>query len=159
MRLPVLEFIGREDGVCDLRGEKLSPAFVSGVLDTLRANGALAATFAMLAPCPTRDGYVLFTDAASADAVLLDRLLRANPHYAYCRDLGQLRAAIVVHIEGDAHAQYLRHGERMERRAGAAKLVALDRRDGWHDAFQPRIPLVLSPSKDELCAHGSTSSP
>jgi hypothetical protein len=137
-RIPVLEFVGRDDGVCDLRGEKLSPSFVSSVIDAMRASGVLAATFAMLTPANDRSGYVLFTDAAIADAGALDRLLRANPQYAYCRDLGQLRAAEVVHIQGDAHAQYLRHGERMNRRAGAVKLVSLDRRSGWADGFARR---------------------
>ena len=132
--VPVLEFVGREDGVCDLRGEKLSPAFVSGVLRTM----SLAGTFAMLAPAADRGGYLLFTDAARADADQLDRLLRANPHYAYCRDLGQLRQARVVHIVGDAHAQYLRHCDRLHRRASTAKLVPLDRASGWAEAFVER---------------------
>jgi hypothetical protein len=138
---PVLEFVGRDDGVCDLRGEKLSPSFVSGVIDAMRTSGALAATFAMLTPANDRYGYVLFTDAATADAGALDRLLRANPQYAYCRDLGQLRAAEVVHIDGDAHAQYLRHCERMNRRAGAVKLVSLDPNSGWTDGFARRPEL------------------
>ena len=132
--VPVIEFAGREDGVCDLRGEKLSPAFVGGVLSEM----ALPGTFAMLAPSADRDGYLLFTDAARADPNQLDRLLRANPHYAYCRDLGQLRQARVVHIAGDAHAQYLRHCERLQRRASTATLAALDRASGWGDAFVER---------------------
>jgi hypothetical protein len=132
--VPVIEFVGREDGVCDLRGEKLSPAFVGGVLTTMALPGA----FAMLAPGPDRDGYLLFTDAARVDEDQLDRLLRANPHYAYCRDLGQLCKARVVHVGGDAHAQYLRHCERLQRRASTAKLVALDRASGWAEAFVER---------------------
>ena len=139
--IPVREFVGRDDGVCDLRGEKLSPSFVSGVIDAMRTSGALAATFAMLTPATDRHGYVLFTDAATADAGSLDRLLRANPQYAYCRDLGQLRAPEVVHIDGDAHAQYLRHCERMNRRAGAVKLVSLDPHSGWTDGFVRRPEL------------------
>ena len=73
--------------------------------------------------------------------ISLDRLLRANPQYAYCRDLGQLRAPEVVHIDGDAHAQYLRHCERMNRRAGAVKLVSLDPHSGWTDGFVRRPEL------------------
>jgi len=133
--LPVVEFVGRDDGVCDLRGEKLGPAFVSGVLDAMREAGSLVDTFTMLAPSRARDGYALFTDAAAADLHQLDRLLRGNPHYAYCRDLGQLRAPALMRIEGDAHAQYLRYCERLERRAGAAKLVPLDPHSGWEAAF------------------------
>jgi len=129
--LPVLEFVGRDDGVCDLRGEKLHPGFVRGVIDEL----APAASFAMLAPADDRSGYVLFTDAVRADAARLDCLLRANPHYDYCRQLGQLRAAAVVRVNGDAHARYLRHCERLNRRAGTAKLAALDRGRDWERAF------------------------
>jgi hypothetical protein len=114
---------------------------VSGVIDAMRASGVLAGSFAMLTPTTDRHGYVLFTDAAVADAGALDRLLRANPQYAYCRDLGQLRAAEVVHIDGDAHVQYLRHCERMNRRAGAVKLVALDAHGGWTDGFVRRPEL------------------
>jgi hypothetical protein len=92
----------------------------------------------MLAPSADRDGYLLFTDAARADPNQLDRLLRANPHYAYCRDLGQLRQARVVHIAGDAHAQYFRHCEQLQRRASTAKLAELDRATGWDGAFVER---------------------
>jgi hypothetical protein len=140
--IPVLEFVGRDDSVCDLRGEKLTAAFVGGVIETMRTGGALTGTFAMLTPTRDRTGYVLFTDAAFAHGDMLDRLLRANPHYAYCRELGQLQHPEIFHIDGDAHAQYLRQCERFNRRAGAVKLVPLDRHSEWCDAFMRRAELV-----------------
>ena len=62
-RTPLLEFIGKEDGVCDLRGEKLHPAFVGGILRDLRRELLLPLGFAMLAPSHKLEvGYLLLVE-------------------------------------------------------------------------------------------------
>jgi hypothetical protein len=137
---PLLEFLGKEDGVSDLCGEKLSPAFVGSVLEELSGERAYSSDFAMLAPSQQESlRYVLFLQGASSQtdlAVRLDRKLTQNPHYAYCRRLGQLEAPRIFQITSDAGECYLRRCVAMGQRAGAVKAVALHRLTGWEDFFR-----------------------
>jgi GH3 auxin-responsive promoter len=137
---PLLEFLGKEDGVSDLCGEKLSPAFVGSVLAELSSERAYLSDFAMLAPCQQESlRYVLFLQGAASPADLafrLDKKLTQNPHYAYCRRLGQLAAPRIFQITSDAGESYLRRCVAMGQRAGAVKAVALHRLTGWEDFFR-----------------------
>jgi GH3 auxin-responsive promoter len=138
--MPLLEFLGKEDGVSDLCGEKLSPAFVGSVLQELSVERAYSSDFAMLAPSQQESPrYVLFLqgEASRTDlAVQLDKKLTQNPHYAYCRRLGQLAAPRIFQIAGDAEECYLRRCVATGQRAGAVKAVALHRLTGWEDLFR-----------------------
>jgi hypothetical protein len=137
---PLLEFLGKEDGVSDLCGEKLSPTFVGSVLAELSGERAYSSDFAMLAPSqPESPRYVLFLQGAASQtdlAVRLDKKLTQNPHYAYCRRLGQLAAPRIFQITSDAGECYLRRCVAMGQRAGAVKAVALHRLTGWEDCFR-----------------------
>jgi hypothetical protein len=137
---PLLEFLGKEDGVSDLCGEKLSPAFVGCVLEELVGERAYLSDFAMLAPSQQESlRYVLFLQGAASEtdlAIRLDKKLTQNPHYAYCRQLGQLAAPRVFKITRDAGECYLRRCVAMGQRAGAVKAVALHRLTGWEDFFR-----------------------
>jgi hypothetical protein len=88
-KTPTLQFIGRADGGCDLRGEKLHPDFVAESLKLWQPN------FAMLAPIASRDGYALYTEA-DITSEQIEARLSLNPHYAHCRRLGQLQAVKVI---------------------------------------------------------------
>jgi len=137
---PLLEFLGKEDGVSDLCGEKLSPAFVGSVLQELSVERAYSSDFAMLAPSRHDTlRYVLFLQGAASQADLaaqLDKKLRQNPHYAYCRRLGQLAAPRIFQITSEADESYLRRCVATGQRAGAVKVVALHRLTGWEDFFR-----------------------
>jgi hypothetical protein len=136
---PLLEFLGKEDGVSDLCGEKLSPAFVGSVLEELSVERAYSSDFAMLAPSQQESAhYVLFLqgNASQTDlAARLDRKLTQNPHYAYCRRLGQLAAPRIFQITTDAGGSYVRRCVATGQRAGAVKAVALHRMTGWEEVF------------------------
>ena len=87
--LPRLEFIGRAGIATDIVGEKLSEDFVTAALDHVGRASCLAAR-ATATPF-----YELLVDAeAGADlgphAARIEERLRANPQYAYARELGQL---------------------------------------------------------------------
>jgi hypothetical protein len=87
--LPRLEFIGRAGIATDIVGEKLSEDFVTAALDNVGGAACLAAR-ATATPF-----YELLVDAeAGADlgphAARIEERLRANPQYAYARELGQL---------------------------------------------------------------------
>jgi GH3 auxin-responsive promoter len=137
---PLLEFLGKEDGISDLCGEKLSPSFVESVLAELSGERTYSSDFAMLAPSQQeRLRYVLFLQGATSQsdlAVRLDRKLTQNPHYAYCRRLGQLAAPRIFQITSDAGECYLRRCVALGQRAGAVKAVALHRLIGWEDCFR-----------------------
>lgn len=139
-RAPLLEFLGKEDGVSDFCGEKLSPAFVGSVLEELSIERAYSSDFAMLAPSQQENlRYVLFLQGKNSEtdlAVQLDKKLTQNPHYAYCRRLGQLAAPRIFQITGEASACYLRRCVATGQRAGAVKAVALHRMTGWENFFR-----------------------
>ncbi|MBL8575022.1 MAG: GH3 auxin-responsive promoter family protein [Hyphomicrobiaceae bacterium] len=87
--VPRLAFVGRAGLVSDMVGEKLDDAFVGTVLRRLPVPAALVAR------ALPRPHYRLWLDAgaecdADAAARAVEAGLRANPQYAYARDLGQL---------------------------------------------------------------------
>ena len=91
-KTPSLRFLGRSGNVSDRFGEKLSEPFVAEALD--KVFGCETPRFAMLAPDEDHAGcrYTLYVEgmARAHWAESLDHELRRNPHYAYCRDIGQL---------------------------------------------------------------------
>ena len=109
MQTPCIQFLGKSDLVSDLRGEKLNALFVAGVLASLTKIFNLVPSFLMLAP--DGDGYTLFIETGHTLPPTLvcelDQSLSRNPHYAYCRRLGQLAPARIFHIQANATATYL----------------------------------------------------
>lgn len=138
-RTPSLVFIGRADRVSDRFGEKLSDSFVTYAI--ARALGTTAAPlFAMLAPdtTPPRYSYTLYVESpfATTDQVIrrLDQALRDNPHYDYCRQLGQIAAPRLFRINRDASKSFVEHMQKMQG-WGDIKPVALSNEDGWSNRF------------------------
>lgn len=137
---PVLEFLGREGNVSDVCGEKLSAAFVDSILLELESERACSPSFAMLAPSfEATPRYVLFFHGRIETrqfAEFLDAKLRRNPHYDYCRKLGQLSSAAIFQITGGASEAYLRRCSALGQRAGNVKETPLHRLSGWENYFQ-----------------------
>jgi len=137
---PVLEFHGREGNVSDVCGEKLSAAFVDSVLLELESERACTPGFAMLAPSfEASPRYVLFFHGrieSGQFAELLDAKLRRNPHYDYCRKLGQLSPPAIFQITESAGEAYMRRCSALGQRAGNVKETPLHRLSGWEDHFQ-----------------------
>lgn len=151
---PTLRFVGRGDRTADLRGEKLTDAFVEEVLRQLRAEDP-EVRFALLAPSGgegeepkgggggASTGYTLFLEAPSAMGPALSRrldaLLSHNPQYRYARAMGQLRAPAVFLIQEGGARTYLTAVAETGRRLGGIKPAALDLRRDWHRRFQGRF--------------------
>ncbi len=136
-RVPMLRFEGRLDRTADLRGEKLEAAFVEAEL-----RGALErfpARFAFVAPellSPPR--YLLFVERCAAPdslAAALEDRLRAQPHYAYARDLGQL-AAVEARVVVNGESARVRALQAMGLRLGDIKPGGFDPRPGWEERFR-----------------------
>jgi hypothetical protein len=137
-RTPILEFLGREDCVGDLRGEKLNALFVTNVLAGF--DSCRSALFAMLAPSDAAiPNYTLFLESPVCEpdlALRIDEKLQANPHYRYCREIGQLAKLRVFRIQKGAREAFLKHCEVLGQRAGAVKLVSLHKQAGWERVFE-----------------------
>ncbi len=150
-RTPLLEFVGKEDCVSDLRGEKLNALFVANTLAEFES--CRVARFAMLAPCEAATPYyALFLESNHCQPDLLVKLeqkLQANPHYAYCRRIGQLGRVRLFLIECDARNFYVNRCAALGQRAGNVKMTALDRRSGWEHVFSGAY---IQSGSAEVCA-------
>jgi len=138
-RTPALKFLGRGSSVSSFFGEKLSEIFVSGVLQKASEITGLKPVFAMLAPDDGAAGlgYTLYVEDHPPEdlGALLDRMLRENPHYAWCRDLGQLQPARIFSITGHAYAIYSSHLAQKGARMGEIKPALLSTEKGWSKIF------------------------
>jgi hypothetical protein len=138
-RVPILEFVGRDDGVCDLRGEKLSPAFVQACLNEVLSEAGVTVRFAMLAPRNHAvPGYVLYIESSTNPEQVgpaLECKLRANPHYDYCRRIGQLEPLEIYRIAHNAQEMYVTRCAELGQRVGSIKPTSLHRSGGWEDFF------------------------
>jgi hypothetical protein len=136
-KTPSLKFLGRKGNVSDRFGEKLHETFVGEVL--FEVFGHKPARFAMLAPDEDEQGcrYTLYVEG---EAELhwseeLDEALRRNPHYAYCRDLGQLLPPRIFLITGRGFESFAAHQAAHGSRLGEIKPVSLVAAGGWSKLF------------------------
>ena len=139
--VPLIQFIGKQDRVSDLFGEKLNERFVKETLDGL----GLTTAFSMLAP--EIDRYVLYIQFEQAPKGFNDNLygnledrideeLRANFHYDYCRRLGQLKPVRVFQLTGKPEQEYMGECVKRGQRLGDIKPVVLHLQGGWHQGFK-----------------------
>jgi GH3 auxin-responsive promoter len=137
-RTPILEFLGKEDSVGDLRGEKLNALFVANLLAGF--DSCRSALFAVLAPSDAAvPHYTLFLESPVCEpdlALRLDEKLQANPHYRYCREIGQLARLRLFRIRRGGREAFLKQCEVLGQRAGAVKLASLNKQAGWERVFE-----------------------
>ena len=136
---PCLEFLGKDNAVSDLVGEKLSEADAAVALAAAGAKTGIRPRFAMLAPDAGADrgavGYDLRLELdpgveggadrsmAFAEAVE-ESLCATNYHYLNARRLGQLRSLRPV-LQRQALQEWLAAASRTGARAGTVKIPAL----------------------------------
>jgi hypothetical protein len=142
-RTPCVRFLGKEDRVSDLRGEKLDEAFVTAAVRRVLDRSGVRADFALLAPetGPPGPRYVLFLSAPDVHGAVLgaelEAALRQDVQYAYAVDLGQLLPAIVVRVGPDASRRYVERLHALGARMGDVKPAALSTRDDWREVLAP----------------------
>jgi hypothetical protein len=138
-RTPGLQFCGRVGNVSDFCGEKLSGAFVNTALEKLIADCSSVLRFALIAPDESRSGirYTLYMEGTPQAEIAnrLDGLLRQNPHYALCRDLGQLQAPGLFLINCRGYESFLAREMSEGKRLGDIKPCSFSIRTGWSDHF------------------------
>jgi len=141
--VPCLQFVGKTDQVVDRFGEKLNARHVQRVLDAVCDAHDFSPSFAMLAP-DERDppGYTLFVKTTASDSALhnigqrVERGLRENYHYDYCRRLGQLGPLRLFRATGNAQNTYLKHCVAAGQRPGDVKPTVLHSDTDWHRRFE-----------------------
>lgn len=132
---PLARFVGRGDLTSDLVGEKLHDSFVQECIARCLRECGVRATYAALAPVTGGDAarpateadrrhYRFLVEAAddtgcAALAETLDRHLRANVHYGYARDLGQLGPIELTRLPGPPGTAWAAY----ERAAGPERLL------------------------------------
>jgi hypothetical protein len=136
-KTPCLAFLGRKGNVSDCFGEKLSESFVAQAL--AEVFGEETPRFALLAPDEVEPGcrYTLYVEGrVEADWThALDLALRRNPHYAYCRDLGQLLPARIFLISKGSFESFAAHQAAHGIRLGDIKPALLSRSASWSNIF------------------------
>lgn len=134
-RTPSIRFVSKSAQLSDYVGEKLSDGFVASVLMKLFHEAQTRPSFAMLAPdVDTKESrYTLYINADATEEICakLDGLLSANPHYAYCRRLGQLCPPRLFRVSNDAYRSYCQRLQDMGKRLGDIKPAGLSPLDGW----------------------------
>lgn len=141
-RVPLLRFVGKAGLVSDVVGEKLNAIPVGEAIDAALNGLGQAGRFAMLAPAwGAPVAYELYAhvpeEALGALAAEVERRLRANHHYAYARELGQLGPVRGVAVGPDAAARYVAGCVGLGQRAGDVKPTPLHREMGWRERFLP----------------------
>jgi hypothetical protein len=143
---PTMRFIGKDNVVVDLFGEKLALAHVAECLRSVFDGTGLDPAFSLLAPDEPTPGETCYTlylacrEAAPEEADqlgrLLDALLRENFHYDHCRKLGQLSPVRVFLIDesGDGPAAVFTSVMAARgMRLGDIKPAVLDREKIWSE--------------------------
>lgn len=141
---PSLRFLGRTGNGTDLCGEKITEEFAAQALSLATAMLFAPPRFALLAPslAVTPPCYTLYleADADSSVANELEIALRANPHYALCRDLGQLGPVQLFPIASRGYEQFTAAERSRGARLGEIKPVALSRHTDWDRHFAASSP-------------------
>lgn len=143
---PLIRFIGKQDKVVDICGEKLNEQFVCDIVRQVILKVEHQPSFWMVAPersLAQNVEYTLFIQFADgtivSDGILrgisreIDCAFRENFHYDYCRRLGQLGCCKVFLIESgqDAFQTYLTTCVELGQRLGDVKSVALHQYQHW----------------------------
>jgi hypothetical protein len=138
-KTPALRLIGRSGNVSDLFGEKLSEVFVAGAIKKMLAGFSVKPQFLLLAPDMDVAGwrYTLYVegDLSVNAAKQMDLLLRENPNYDQCRELGQLQAVRLFRIAGRGYETLTNRLIADGKRLGDIKPIPLSRNAGWSKIF------------------------
>ncbi len=139
-RAPCLRFVGKDDHVSDLFGEKLSEGFVAVAAARVLDRFGLAPAFSLVAPtCEGgRARYVWFLEIGRVPEGVADALevaLAENPHYAHCVRLGQLAPAAAVPVAAGAYRRYVARLQAGGARLGDIKALALSPLEGWAEVL------------------------
>ena len=154
---PLLRFVGRADGICDMVGEKVSENLVRVALERTFAEIGLTPRFAMMVPVDEgKRGYRLYVQGRNGDlsraklAIMrarVEEILTGNPYYDHALRLSQLRKLEVHALSSSAESAwgvYERECLRRGQKLGDIKPVVLHRGFDWPRFFEPLTEIRAS---------------
>lgn len=127
---PRIKFLHRAGTTSDLFGEKLTEEFVRNICLKLCSDNE----FCLLAP--EKNYYCLYTTDKNITDDILDKALCESYHYNYCRQLGQLKKAIVVTVSGNPQSDYIKRLTDDGMRIGDIKPAYLSKKTNWKSYFK-----------------------
>jgi hypothetical protein len=144
-KVPCLRFLGRENAVVDIVGEKVSEYAIQLFLSE-QLKKITRFTFALVAPTRLNGdiAYTLFLElldntscSFSTFARELDNELKKNYHYCHARNIKQLHSPRVFVIkQGTGLLSYLAYETSLGKKAGDIKLQMLDSKLIWDQIFK-----------------------
>lgn len=144
---PLIDFISKEEKVCDYFGEKVNEHHVQDVLRRAFEAADLAPVFSLVAPDTDGAGnwwYTLYLQTPESDerlaplAATVEAGLCENYHYGYCRRLGQLGSMRIFRVTAGGAETYLRVCCAGGMRMGDIKPATLHTGTAWSREFQGR---------------------
>ncbi len=135
-KTPCLEFLGKDNAVSDLVGEKIDERHAAEAIVRAEKKTGITPLFSMLVPVIYQDGtcgYKIHMEmeygnemhkSYDAFAAAVELELRRNYHYAHARNIGQLKAAVACVVNG-AEALYRKECEQRGMKSGNVKYQAL----------------------------------
>lgn len=154
VKCPLIRFVGKQDKVVDICGEKLNEQFVNNVVRQVILRSSHQPSFWMMAPersSAQAVEYTLFLQFANGTVIEedvlrgmgqeIDSAFRENFHYDYCRRLGQLGhcRVFLIKADQDAFQVYLTICTELGQRLGDIKPVALHPYQQWSTKLQGRF--------------------
>lgn len=147
---PILEFLGRGHTTSDHYGEKLHQLHVAKVLREVLSDLEEGSYYSLLCPdgddCVVRYALYLSTDRSvvspewvEAREQALEKKLRENFHFDYCRRIGQLGETKIrlLNIGPDsASAKFIEEMSRRGLKEGDIKPRVLDSKPVWRQVFR-----------------------
>ncbi len=143
---PLIKFIGKEDMVSDLFGEKINEKYLFKVLNQVFNKYKISPTFYFIAPeKEVKYFYCLFLELKNNnDKNLLRQITKEieqklidNYNYKYCRDLGQLDFfKLFIICEEKAIDTYFDVCRSYGKKLGNIKAQLLDKNIGWSKKFK-----------------------
>jgi hypothetical protein len=146
--LPLIRFLGKNDSISDLVGEKINAFHVQKIIDNTIKKFNIKPDFIMLAPekSNTNFGYTLYFENKDINNNQLEQICKyieeqlcKNMHYDYCLKLGQLKPLRLYRIQSKQKTAAVTYIERISEHTGAKlgdiKPKVLDQNMFWSTVF------------------------
>ncbi len=148
-KAPLIRFVGKENNVSDLFGEKLNHEHITHIFKKLFKRFSVNPNFFMLAPCTysNKVSYVIFLQCSNGTKKKkliqfkedFEKELRKNYHYDYCIKLGQLGRLRLFKIYAKGAENYMRALHKRGQKIGDIKHSVLGKNINWLNIFQGKF--------------------
>ena len=129
--IPYIKFIGRKGNISDLFGEKLNEIFLKEMMDFYYKDKIEYYMFA-----PDKERYVLYLKSKiKIKEEEIDKRLKENFHYDYCRKLGQLKPLKIFILTGNPEKEYINFCLEKGQKLGNIKIKVLSSEKGWDKIY------------------------